>query len=485
MESIKEVHNFINGSYIQKTGDFLPVTTPFTGETIANVYISTSDDVNEAVSYASNAFSSWSNLTFKARASIMYKFHALLDAHKDELAEIIINEHGKNRAEALASIAKGMETVEYACSIPQLISGNIQEVSRGVVCHDRRDPVGVVASIVPFNFPVMVPMWTIPISLVCGNTVILKPSEKVPLTMNRIAQLFHEAGIPSGVFQIVNGTKDAVEALIDHPDVKAVTFVGTTHIAEKVAQRARNLNKKCIALGGAKNHLVVAPDCDVDMATSDIMNSFTGCCGQRCMAASVLITLGEQKEFIDLLVEKSSKIQPGRESGFLGPVIDEASMNKILKYIDEAEKSGCKILLDGRKWCSKVHKDVHDPILEKGFWIGPTIILHTNKNDPAMVEEIFGPVISVYAAKSKEEAIEIENSSQYGNAASIYTSSGAIAEWFTKRFHTGMMGVNIGVPVPREPFSFGGRNRSKFGDHDITGDGAMEFFTERVKITTK
>lgn len=305
------------------------------------------------------------------------------------------------------------------------------------------------------------------------------------MTMNRVAQLLHEAGVPKGVFQIVNGAKDTVEALCDHPDVNAITFVGTTHIAEIVAKRARSQNKRCIALGGAKNHLIVAPDCDKEMATTDIMNSFTGCCGQRCMAASVLITLGEQKEFLDLLVEKSSKIKPGKEAGFMGPVIDEMSLNKILKYINDAEKSGCKILLDGRKWCRSFNKDVEDPILEKGFWIGPTIILHTNKDDPAMKEEIFGPVISVYVAKSKEEAIEIENSSEYGNAASIYTGSGAIAEWFTKRFQTGMMGVNIGVPVPREPFSFGGINRSKFGDMDITGDGAMEFFTLRKKVTTK
>lgn len=302
--------------------------------------------------------------------------------------------------------------------------------------------------------------------------------------MYKVAELLREAGVPPGVFQIVNGAKDTVEYLCDHPLVKAVTFVGTTAIAEKVSHRVRSQNKRCLALGGAKNHLVVYPDCDKEMASSDIMNSFTGCGGQRCMAASALILVGEQKEFLDMLVSKAKSVNPGQGNGQMGPVIDQLSKDKILRYINEAEKGGAKILLDGRTWCHELNENV-DPLLKKGFWVGPTIILHTNKDDAALREEIFGPVISVYVAKSKEEAIEIENSSEYGNAASIYTLSGPIAEWFTSRFHTAMMGVNIGVPVPREPFSFGGCNRSKFGDMDITGDGAIEFFTERKKITTK
>lgn len=324
----------------------------------------------------------------------------------------------------------------------------------------------------------------VPIALVTGNSVILKPSEKVPLTMHRVAALLHEAGVPPGVFQIVNGAKDTVENLCDHPLVKAVTFVGTTSIAEKISHRVRAQNKRCLALGGAKNHLIVYPDCDKDMASTDVMNSFTGCAGQRCMAASALVLITEQKEFLDLLIAKAKALKPGQQTGEMGPVIDQLSKDKIIRYINEAEKNGAKILLDGRTWCHELNSNV-DPVLKQGFWVGPTIILHSNKDDAALKEEIFGPVISVYVAKSKEEAIEIENSSEYGNAACIYTSSGAVAEWFTHRFHTSMMGVNIGVPVPREPFSFGGCNRSKFGDMDITGDGGMDFFTDRKKVTTK
>jgi malonate-semialdehyde dehydrogenase (acetylating) / methylmalonate-semialdehyde dehydrogenase len=386
--------------------------------------------------------------------------------------------------QAFAEVQKGLETAEYACAIPELISGRVQEVSRGVYCQDRRDPIGIVASIVPFNFPMMVPFWTLPIALVCGNCMILKPSEKVPLTMNRVAELLQKAGVPPGVFQIVNGTKDAVEAICDNPAIRAVTFVGSTKIAELVAKRCRNLNKRVLALGGAKNNLVVAPDRHLDMASSDIVASFTGCTGQRCMAASAMLSLGHQQDILDEIVRKAGLMQPGQEAGQVGPVIDKMSADRILRYIDEAEKAGVKILLDGRTWVKERNPNCAE-VCKKGNWIGPTVLLHTNRDDPALKDEIFGPVLSILEVHSREEAVEIQNSSVYGNAASIYTGSGAIADWFTKRFHAGMLGVNIGVPVPREPFSFGGSQASKFGDMDITGDGGMEFFTERKKVTTK
>lgn len=306
------------------------------------------------------------------------------------------------------------------------------------------------------------------------------------MTMRRVCELFQQAGVPAGVFQTVNGTKDAVEALCDHPDVKCVTFVGTTRIAELLSQRCRAQNKRCLALGGAKNHLIAAPDRDLEMAASDIMASFTGCAGQRCMAASVLLTLGKQQDLVDLIVQKASALKPGQGPSQMGPVIDKASRDRIVGYIDEAEKSGAKILLDGRTWVNdRSDSAKNDSALSQGWWVGPTVILHTNRADPALHDEIFGPVISVLQVDSKEECIEIQNNSPYGNAASIYTQSGAVADWFTKRFHSGMLGVNIGVPVPREPFSFGGSERSKFGDFDITGDGGIELFTIRKKITTK
>lgn len=341
---------------------------------------------------------------------------------------------------------------------------------------DRRDPLGVVASIVPFNFPFMVPMWTIPIALVMGNTVVLKPSEKVPLTMTLAAALFEKAGFPDGVFNMVQGTRESVEAIIDHPSVKAVTFVGSSPVAKMVSSRCRALHKRCNALGGAKNHLVALPDCEVEGAASDICVSFAGCAGQRCMAASVLMLMGKQEELLKSLIDKAAKLEPGSGPGKLGPVIDGGSYKKIISYIEDAEKTGAKLLLDGRSW----KKD-------EGYWVGPTIIQHMSPKDKAMCEEVFGPVLSVYEASSWEEAIEIENASPFGNAASIYTTNGGNAEWFLSRFRASMLGVNIGIPVPREPFSFGGLygTESKYGDMDITGDGAMEFFSNRIKISSK
>ena len=373
-------------------------------------------------------------------------------------------------------VAKGNETVEYACSLPQLAQGRSLQVSGEVTCIDRRDPLGVVASIVPFNFPFMVPMWTVPIALVMGNTVVLKPSEKVPLTMHRVADLFEKAGFPPGVFNMVQGTREAVEAIIDHPSVKAVTFVGSSPVAKIVSNRCRALDKRCTALGGAKNHLIALPDCEVENASSDICVSFAGCAGQRCMAASVLMTLGKQEELLSKLVEKAKMIEPGSGPGQLGPVIDQVSYKKINEYIKEAEENGAKILLDGRPWKKK-----------EGSWIGPTIILHSSSDDRTMKEEVFGPVLSVYEASTWEEAIAIENANPFGNAASIYTCNGGSADWFLSRFRASMLGVNIGIPVPREPFSFGGLygTKSKYGDMDITGDGAMEFFTNRIKVTSK
>lgn len=298
------------------------------------------------------------------------------------------------------------------------------------------------------------------------------------MTMNRIAQMMHDAGVPPGVFGIVNGAVDVVNALVDHPDIKAFTFVGSTPVAKLLSQRCRAIPKKALCLGGAKNHLVVLPDADIEMTTGDIINSFAGSAGQRCMAASVMLMIGEQKACLDRLCEKTAAIKAGQGAGEGPPVIDEAALTRITRYINEAEKAGAKILVDGRPWTGKVNGG-------KGYWVGPTIIQHSNCTDAAMKEEIFGPVLSVYICKDREEAIAIENSSPFGNAASIYTSVGQNADWFTKRFDAAMIGVNIGVPVPREPFSFGGWNDSKFGDMDITGDGGIEFFTKRRKITTK
>jgi len=305
-----KVDNYIDGVFVPPTTEeYLDVVCPSNGQVIAQVGLSSSDDVDTAVKCATQAFESWSGLTIKARASIMLKFHSLIRQHAQELAELIVQENGKNITEALADVAKGNETVEYACSLPQLAQGKQLQVSGQVSCCDERRPLGVVVSIVPFNFPFMVPMWTFPIALVMGNCMILKPSEKVPLTMHRVAQLVEEAGFPNGVFQMVQGTKDTVQSLLHHTDVKAVTFVGSSPVANIVASTCRTLNKRCTALGGAKNHLVALPDCHVDGAASDICVSFAGCAGQRCMAASVLLLIGNQDELVGKLKEKAAAIK--------------------------------------------------------------------------------------------------------------------------------------------------------------------------------
>lgn len=474
--------NYINGQSVPpKNRKYLDIESPGNGAIIGKVAMSTAEDVHQAVQAASAAFKTWSKLPVKNRTQILFKMHALVRDNADKIADCIVLEHGKTKAEALGSVHKGNETLEYACSMPQLLPGRVLEVATGVECKEYKDPIGVVASIVPFNFPAMVPMWTLPIAIATGNTLILKPSEKVPLTLALMVALFKEAGLPDGVINIVNGGLSAVEAICDHPDIKAVTFVGSSKVAEIVAKRCRALNKKVLALGGAKNYLIALPDCHTDMTATDVMKSFAGCSGQRCMAASVLLVVGvgkgEKNALIDCVVEKASKLTPGQsKANDMGPVIDKAAVDRITHYIDLAEKNGAKILLDGRSW-TKTQK--------QGYWVGPTVIEHTNPSDIHFNEEIFGPVLSIYRVKDKQEALEMENKVAYGNAACIYTSTGESAQWFASRMSAAMIGVNIGVPVPREPFSFGGMNASRFGDGDITGDAGIEFFTNRRKVTTK
>jgi len=478
--SIAPINNFIAGKFVpSRATKHVDVINPADSAVVGKVPLSTSEEVDEAVRIGKNAFESWKDLTIKQRAAIMFKFHELVDKHSDELAQIIVRENGKNMTEALAEVAKANETVEWACSLPQLACGKLLDVSRGISCQETREPLGVVGCIVPFNFPCMVPMWTIPISLTVGNCVICKPSEKVPSGMQRMAELLIEAGLPAGVFQIVHGAVDVVNAICDHPDIVAVSFVGSSKVAEIVARKCHAINKRVLALGGAKNHLIALPDCDVGMASRDVVVSFAGCCGQRCMAASALVIVGDNQPLLDEIVNLTAKLEPGQTNGKVGPIIDRISRDRSVKYISEAESYGAKLLLDGRSWLNHNNGE--------GNWIGPTIILHKNASDPAMQDEIFGPVLSIIQVDTWEEAIAIENANPYGNAACIYTEKGANAEWFTKRFRAAMLGVNIGIPVPREPFSFGGLygTRSKYGDFDVTGDGAMEFFTNRRKITCK
>ena len=437
-EDITIVNNYINGETIlPEGGEYLDVHDPSTSAVIGRVALSSAADVDDAVRAAHAAFPSWSSMTTKARAAIMLNFHSLVKSHAPELARLIVRENGKNLTEALADVAKGNETVEYACSMPQLAQGRIDAVSTGVECRDRRDPLGVVVSVVPFNFPFMVPHWTLPIALVSGNTIVLKPSEKVPLTMHRVASLFEAAGFPRGVINLVNGTGDAVTSLVDHPLVRAVTFVGSSTVAKSVSDRCSALDKRCTALGGAKNHLVALPDCDVEGTAGDVVVSYAGCAGQRCMAASVLLLVGDGDEgsrgssLLRRVVERASEIRRGTGPGEMGPVIDAQSLSKIAGYIEQSEREGAEILLDGRTWMAPPGGGGDGG---GGNWIGPTIILHRDRSDSAMNEEVFGPVLSVYRVGSWQEAIDIENSNPYGNAAAIYTTNGGHAEWFVRRF---------------------------------------------------
>mmetsp|Transcript_73487 Transcript_73487/g.132348 ORF Transcript_73487/g.132348 Transcript_73487/m.132348 type:complete len:510 (-) Transcript_73487:233-1762(-) len=469
--------NFIGGEWVASAASSsISVTNPATGEEIARVPECGADDVDKAVKAALIAFPAWRDMGVKARVEVLFRFKSLAEANLKELTYLVVKEHGKNRGEAEAEVLKGIETVSWATGLPDLLAGRILEVSRGVHCQEVKRPLGVVASIVPFNFPAMVPLWTLPIALGCGNCLIMKPSEKVPLTLMRFAELLHEAGLPKGVFSIVHGAQAVAKGLAEHPGIAALSFVGSSRVADLLDKTARAGGKRSLCMGGAKNHRIAMPDCDEEMTISDIMNSAFGSAGQRCMAASVLLVVGKgRKAFIENLVAKAKSLKAGQEPGEIGPVIDQAAVARIAQYISACEQHGGQILLDGRAWQS----------MKQGHWIGPTVLMHKSAKEPAMCEEIFGPVLSVLEVDSLDEAVAIENANPYGNAAAIYTTSGQTA-LATERLAAGMIGINIGVPVPREPFSFGGIGRSKYGDSsDITGDGAINFWTEKVKITSK
>jgi len=469
-----EVKNFINGKFERNGHASMEVMSPLDGSIISTLPLSNYDDVDKAVKAAQKAFPAWSGKTLKERVQVFFKYRTLLEEHTEELTKLVQLENGKTYDEAKAEVDKSIELCEFAVSMPQIVVNEVQEVSNGVECRIERKPLGVVASVAPFNFPNMVPHWTMPNALVLGNTMVMKPSELVPLSTMRMAALLKEAGLPDGVFNIVNGGKEVVEALCDHPDIEALSFVGSTKVAKIVYKRATSTLKRCVALGGAKNHLLVLPDANPEMTASNVVASMSGCAGQRCMAASVMVGIDKVQHIIDRMVEEAKKIVPGKN---LGSVISAAAKKRIEDYISEAEKNGAKILVDGRNTTVSGK--------EGGFYVGPTIIDHVTTDMSVAREEIFGPVISIIRAKDLDEAIEIENGSEYGNAASVFTQSGGLAKQVMERASAGMIGVNIGVPVPREPFSFGGWNESKFGVGDITGRSSIEFWTQNKKTTTK
>lgn len=466
--------NLIGGEWRDPAapGQQLDVINPRFGRAMSTVGMSGASDVDAAVKAGRSAFSDWREWPIRERAQVLYRFRELLCQNIEELSWLVSHENGKTFPEAGAEVEKGIECVEYGCSLPNLAAGNQLEVSRGVACEVVYEPLGVVAGVTPFNFPLMVPLWMLPQALVGGNSFVLKPSEQVPLSSLRLAELLSDAGLPKGVLNIVQGGREVVEALCDHPGVKALGFVGSTKVAKAVYARCGNHGKRALCLGGAKNHLVVVPDADLELTAENVVASFVGCAGQRCMAASVLIAVGNIDHILDKVRSKAAAITAGKD---LGPITSQASLLRIRGYIDQAEKQGAKVVLDGRSAEG----------VKGGYWIGPTILDHVTMDMPAATEEIFGPVLSVVRVDNIEHAIEIENANPYGNASSVYTTSGDIARRVIDRVEAGMCGVNIGVPVPREPFGFGGWNDSLFGHGNITGWDGYRFWTRQRKITSK
>lgn len=475
MHENKQILNFINGALKHPRGtQSQPIVSPIDGSMLGHLSFSSAADLEDAVTSASAAFAGWSQTPVKERVQVFIRYRSLLEKNMNDIAELIRTENGKTIGEAIAEVEKSIEITEFACSMPQLLIGQILEVSKGVECRSETVPLGVVASICPFNFPMMVPHWTIPISLAVGNCMILKPSEKVPLSAVRTAELLTEAGLPKGVFNVVHGSADIVRVICEHPAIEAVSFVGSTAVAKQVYRTATNALKRCLALGGAKNHLLVLPDANPEMSAQNIVASMSGCAGQRCMAASVMVAVGNVDNIIEAVRDEAKKLRPGFE---LGAVISEHSKQRIEKEITAAEENGAEILLDGRGAVVNGR--------ENGFYVGPTIIDRVRSDMPIAQNEIFGPVLSIIRVANLDEAIALDNASAYGNATAVFTQTGGVAADVIRRANSGMIGVNIGVPVPREPFSFGGWNQSKFGAGDITGVSSIGFWTQMKKSTIK
>jgi malonate-semialdehyde dehydrogenase (acetylating)/methylmalonate-semialdehyde dehydrogenase len=453
----------------------IEVRSPYNGALLGSVPDSNRADVDAVVAGALAAVSGWASQSLKERTQPLFRFRELVLRHLDELSHGAARESGKTVAEARAGFEKGLEVAEYALSLQNLEQGGSLEVSRGVRCELRREPLGVVAGITPFNFPAMVPMWMFPIAITLGNAFILKPSDKVPLTAARLAELIADAGYPAGVFSIVHGRSACVEALIDHPDVAAYGFVGSSQVAAQVYARAAARGKRMLALGGAKNTMILAPDASPDLAVSGIVASFTGCAGQRCMAGSLLVAVGDCESLIDRIVNAAERVRLGHD---MGAIIDRAARDRLRAAIARACQEGARLRLDGRETAPPLG-------YEAGAWLGPTILDHVPPSSAAATEELFGPVLSIVRVPSISHALEIERRSPYGNATSVFTQSGALARQVSDQAQSGMIGVNIGVPVPREPFSFGGTKASRFGHGDITGQGGVELWTKLKKVTAK
>jgi malonate-semialdehyde dehydrogenase (acetylating)/methylmalonate-semialdehyde dehydrogenase len=476
----REVRNLIGGSWEEANGRRTePVYDPATGEVIAETPLSTAEDLDRAVKKAAEAFPGWAATPVVERVRILFRFKALLEEHFEELRDLVTLENGKDAKDAGGEVRRGIEVVEFACGMPTLLMGEtVRDVARGIDNVSYRYPLGVVAAITPFNFPCMVPLWTLPIAIGAGNTYILKPSERTPLSAVRLGELLAEAGLPDGVFNLVNGAHDAVNAILEHPGIEAVSFVGSQPVAEHVYRTGAAHGKRVQALAGAKNSMIVMPDAVLDKAVPNIISSAYGNAGERCLAGSVLVAVGDVADDLVAALKEGAqamKVGPGSEEGSeLTPVIRDSHREKVRGYIDVGEEEGAKVVLDGR-----------EPPLDEGFFMGPTLLDNVTGEMRVGREEIFGPVLSVVRVGSLDEAIEFTNGSPFGNACSIYTENGAAVRHWRENIQAGMLGVNIGVAAPMAFFPFNGVKNSFYGDLHATGKDGVRFFTENKVETSR
>jgi malonate-semialdehyde dehydrogenase (acetylating)/methylmalonate-semialdehyde dehydrogenase len=477
---VQILDNFIGGRWVSaQTTEFFDVHNPAVGDVIGRTPLSTGADVDAAVRAATDAFPAWRDTPVNARAQVLYRFKAQLEEHFEEMARIVTTEHGKTLDEARGSVRRGIECVEVACGAPSLMQGfGLEDISQGIDCHVVRQPLGVCAAIAPFNFPAMVPMWFLPFAIATGNTFVLKPSEQVPLSQRKMVDLLSRCDLPFGVVNIVNGGRDVVNAICDHPGIRAVSFVGSTPVAKHVYQRGTHAGKRVQALGGAKNFVVVMPDANFDRSIGIITESFYGCAGERCLAGSMLVPVGDAHvESRDRLVAsaRALKVGDGTEPGVtMGPVISAGHKERVLGYIDKGVAEGAKLLVDGRG------TRVADR--PRGYFVGPTIFDEVSPKMSIGHDEIFGPVASICPVKTLDEAIALMKSHPNANATSIFTSSGKAAREFAKHATASMVGVNIGVAAPMAYFPFGGAKDSFFGDLKAHGRDAFDFYTDK-KVT--
>ena len=477
------IKHFVGGKVISGNSERKgKIFNPATGEQESEVILASKADLDGAVEIAQKAFETWSLNPPLQRARIMFKFKELIEKNFDELAKLIVSEHGKVYEDAKGSLIRGLEVVEFACGIPHLLKGEFSEnVGTNVDSYSMRQPLGVAAGITPFNFPAMVPMWMFPLAIACGNSFILKPSEKDPSCPMKLAELLHEAGLPEGVFNVVNGDKEVVDAILTNQNIKAVSFVGSTPIAKYIYENAAKNEKRVQALGGAKNHLVVMPDCDLDGAVNGLMGAAYGSAGERCMAQSVAVAVGDVgDELVSRLSKKAEalKIGPGMDkSSEMGPLVTKEHLEKVKGYVDLGVKEGAKLVLDGRNLKLQGY--------ENGFYIGGCLFDHVNTDMRIYKEEIFGPVLSVVRVKTFEEATKMINEHEYGNGVSIYTRDGDAGRTFASKIQVGMVGINVPIPVPMAFHSFGGWKRSLFGDSGTHGMEGVKFYTKLKTITSR